>query len=90
MGMVWGYAPPIILATAIQAKVSTCSTPVPRPSRRWRKPPATPSEDCAGIMNALVGFQFLSKSPDGRYSLTPESATFLVSSKPGISASSPS
>jgi ubiquinone/menaquinone biosynthesis C-methylase UbiE len=34
-------------------------------------------------MNALVGFQFLSKNSDGRYALTPESAAFLVSSKPG-------
>jgi ubiquinone/menaquinone biosynthesis C-methylase UbiE len=36
------------------------------------------------IMNALVGFNFLAKSSDGRYSLTPESAAFLVSSKPGF------
>jgi ubiquinone/menaquinone biosynthesis C-methylase UbiE len=34
-------------------------------------------------MNALVGFNFLVKSSDGRYALTPESAAFLVSSKPG-------
>ena len=34
-------------------------------------------------MNALVGFHFLAKNSDGRYTLTPESAAFLVSSKPG-------
>ncbi len=36
------------------------------------------------IMNALVGFNFLAKSADGRYALTPESSAFLVSSKPAF------
>ncbi len=36
------------------------------------------------LMNALVGFEFLSKDAEQRYALTPESATFLVSSKPGF------
>jgi O-methyltransferase domain len=35
-------------------------------------------------MNALVGFNFLAKDSGGRYTLTPESAAFLVSSKPGF------
>jgi 2-polyprenyl-3-methyl-5-hydroxy-6-metoxy-1,4-benzoquinol methylase len=35
-----------------------------------------------GILNALVGLGFLAKRGE-RYALTPESATFLVSSKPG-------
>jgi ubiquinone/menaquinone biosynthesis C-methylase UbiE len=36
------------------------------------------------LMNALVGFEFLSKDGEQRYALTPESATFLVSTKPGF------
>ena len=36
------------------------------------------------IMNALVGLAFLSKDQAGLYSLTPESSTFLVSTKPGF------
>ena len=35
------------------------------------------------IMNALVGLNFLAKT-DGRYTLTPESSAFLVSTKPGF------
>jgi 3-hydroxy-5-methyl-1-naphthoate 3-O-methyltransferase len=38
----------------------------------------------AAIMNALVGLELLAKDAAGRYSLTPESATFLVSSKPAF------
>ena len=36
------------------------------------------------IMNALVGLAFLAKEDGGRYSLTPESSTFLVSRKPSF------
>jgi hypothetical protein len=36
------------------------------------------------IMNALVGLNFLGKDKQGSYSLTPESAAFLVSTKPGF------
>jgi predicted O-methyltransferase YrrM len=35
-------------------------------------------------MNALVGLNFLTKDAQGRYALTPESAAFLVSTKPGF------
>jgi predicted nicotinamide N-methyase len=38
----------------------------------------------AAIMNALVGLNFLAKDTQGRYSLTPESAAYLVSTKPGF------
>ena len=36
------------------------------------------------LMNALVGFELLSKDAQERYALTPESATFLVRGKPGF------
>jgi hypothetical protein len=35
-------------------------------------------------MNLLTGFGFLGKTEDGRYTLTPESAAFLVSTKPAF------
>jgi ubiquinone/menaquinone biosynthesis C-methylase UbiE len=37
-------------------------------------------------MNALVGLDLLKKDRQGKYSLTPESATFLLSKKPGTHA----
>jgi ubiquinone/menaquinone biosynthesis C-methylase UbiE len=39
-------------------------------------------------MKALVGLELLRKDRPGKYSLTPESATFLVSKKPGTLAGS--
>ncbi len=62
---------------------STYSTPVPRPCRRPQRPLAPPSAACETIMNVLVGLNFLAKDGD-RYALTPESATFLVSTKPSF------
>jgi methyltransferase family protein len=34
------------------------------------------------LLNALFGLEFLVRNDDGRYALTPESATFLVRNKP--------
>src|SRR5207244_9639204 len=38
------------------------------------------------IMNALIGLELLKKDRQGKYSLTPESASFLVTNKPGTLA----
>lgn len=83
MEMVWGYAPPIILATAVHAKVFDLLDAGPKTVEELAKASGNSVRGLRSIMNALVGFQFLSKSADGRYALTPESAAFLVSSKPG-------
>jgi len=83
MEMVWGYAPPIILGTAIQCKVFDLLDAGPKTVEELAQASGNSARGLRAIMNALVGFQFLSKNPDGSYALTPESATFLVSSKPG-------
>jgi len=83
MEMVWGYAPPIILGTAIQCKVFDMLDAGPKTVEELAQASGNSARGLRAIMNALVGFQFLSKNSDGRYALTPESATFLVSSKPG-------
>ena len=83
MEMVWGYAPPIILGTAIQAKVFDLLDAGPKTVEELAQASGNSVRGLRSIMNALVGFQFLAKNSDGRYSLTPESAAFLVSSKPG-------
>jgi len=81
--MVWGYAPPIILGTAIQCRIFDLLDAGPKTVDELAKASGNSARGLRAIMNALVGFQFLSKTPDGRYALTPESAAFLVSSKPG-------
>ncbi len=81
--MVWGYAPPIILATAVHAKVFDVLDSGPKTVEEVAKASGNSVRGLRSIMNALVGFNFLSKTPDGKYALTPESAEFLVSSKSG-------
>jgi len=83
MEMIWGYAPPMILATAVHNKVFDLLDAGPKTVDELAKASGNSARGLRAIMNALVGFQFLSKSSDGRYALTPESAAFLVSSKPG-------
>jgi ubiquinone/menaquinone biosynthesis C-methylase UbiE len=83
MEMVWGYAPPIILATAVQAKVFDLLDAGPKTVDELAKSSGNSARGLRAILNALVGFGFLTKNPDGSYALTPESAAFLVSSKPG-------
>ena len=83
MEMVWGYAPPIILATAIQCRVFDLLDAGPKTVEELATASGNSVRGLRAIMNVLVGLRFLSKSSDGRYALTPESAAFLVSGKPG-------
>jgi ubiquinone/menaquinone biosynthesis C-methylase UbiE len=81
--MVWGYAPPIILGTAIQCRVFDLLDAGPKTVEELAAASGNSVRGLRALANALVGFNFLTKTPEGRYALTPESATFLVSSKPG-------
>ena len=45
-------------------------------------PRGRPSAAYPPSLNALVGLEFLTRDDAGRYTLTPESSTYLVSSKP--------
>ena len=81
MQMAWGYAPTLILEAAIRNKVfDTVDAGMKTVDEVAAATGASP-RGLRAIMNALVGFEFLKKS-NGHYELTPESATFLVSTKP--------
>jgi ubiquinone/menaquinone biosynthesis C-methylase UbiE len=83
MEMIWGDAPPLILATAVHAKVFDSLDAGPKTVEQLAQSTGNSARGLRAILNALVGFNFLSKSTDGRYALTPESAAFLVSGKQG-------
>jgi len=83
MEMIWGYAPPLILATAVHAKVFDSLDAGAKTVEELAQSTGNSARGLRAIMNALVGFNFLAKDSGGRYMLTPESAAFLVSSKPG-------
>jgi precorrin-6B methylase 2 len=58
--------------------------PAPKPSPSFAPRPRPPSAASPPSAHALVGLNFLAKDDQGRFSLTPESAAFLVSTKPSF------
>ena len=82
MQLVWGYAPPLILEAAIRHRVFDVLDGGPKTADEVEDVTGASARGLSAVMNALVGLNFLTKDPQGRYALTPESAAFLVSTKP--------
>jgi SAM-dependent methyltransferase len=82
MQFMWGYAPPMMLETAVRTGIFD----------RLAKSPATAETVAAdldlslrgtrGLLHALVGFNFLERDDAGRFSNGPEAAKFLISASP--------
>src|SRR5579871_2241176 len=83
MQMAWGYAPPLILESAIRHRVFDVLDSGPKTVEQVSQETGASVRGLTSIMNALVGFEFLTKDGD-EYGLAPESAAFLVSTKPGF------
>ena len=82
MQMAWGYAPPLIIEAAVRNKVFDALDSGPKTIAETAAATGASERGLRAIMSALVGIELLAKSPDGKFSLTPESAAFLVSTKP--------
>ncbi len=82
--LAWGYGPPLILEAAIRHRVFDVLDGGARTIAEVAQETGASERGLAAIMNALVGLDFLAKGVDGRYSLTPESSTYLVSHKPSF------
>lgn len=78
----FAYAAPLVLEAAIRHHVFDVLDSGPKSLREIHQATGASERGLAAILNVLVGFDFLSKNRQGSYSLTPESATFLVSTKP--------
>lgn len=83
MQLTWGYAIPLILEAAIRHRVFDVLDGGPRTLSQVAEATGASERGLAGIMNVLVGLDFLRKDSD-TYALTPESAAFLVTTKPGF------
>jgi hypothetical protein len=81
MQMAWGYAPPLILEAAIRTKLFDALDGRAKTAEELTAATGASLRGVRTIANALSGLGLLQKE-DGRYSLTPESASFLVSTKP--------
>jgi SAM-dependent methyltransferase len=84
MQYVFGYAPTFCLEAAIQNRVFDVLDEGPKTIEEVARATGASERGLRAIMNALVGLEFLAKDGEGRYSLTPESAAFLVSTKPSF------
>jgi SAM-dependent methyltransferase len=78
----WGYIPPLVLEAAIRHRVFDLLDGGPKTVLEIHKETGASERGLSAIMNALVGLSFLVKDKQGSFSLTPESAAFLVSTKP--------
>ena len=80
----WGYVPPLVLEAAIRHRVFDLLDSGPKTVAEIHKETGASERGLSAIMNVLVGLNFLAKDKQGSFSLTPESAAFLVSTKPGF------
>jgi 3-hydroxy-5-methyl-1-naphthoate 3-O-methyltransferase len=83
MQFVWGYAPPLILDAALHWRIFDLLEERPQTVEELAVQSGASARGLTAILNALVGLEFLKRNGN-RYTLTPESATFLVSTKPAF------
>jgi ubiquinone/menaquinone biosynthesis C-methylase UbiE len=84
MQMAWGYAPPLVLEAAIRNRVFDVLDNGPLDIWQIEKETGASARALSAILNLLVGLELVTKDEQGRYGLTPESSTFLVSTKPSF------
>ena len=82
MQFAWGYVPPLVLETAIKHRIFDVLDGGPKDLQQVHEATGASLRGLAVVMNILVGLNFLAKDDQGVYSLTPESAAFLVSTFP--------
>jgi SAM-dependent methyltransferase len=80
----FGYVPPLMLEAAIRHRVFDVLDEGRRTVEQVGAATGASIRGLRALMNALVGLELLAKDARGFYSLTPESAAFLVSGKPGF------
>ena len=83
MQITWSFAQPLAIDSAIQNRVFEVLDSGAKSVTEISKETGASVRGLTAVMNLLAHINLLAKSADGRYSLTPESAEFLVKAKPG-------
>jgi ubiquinone/menaquinone biosynthesis C-methylase UbiE len=83
MQFAWGHAFPLSIEAAVKNKVFDVLDSGARTLQELSSATGASERGLRAICNALVSVQLLAKKGE-RYELTPESAAFLVSTKPGF------
>jgi ubiquinone/menaquinone biosynthesis C-methylase UbiE len=81
MQLAWGYAPPLIIEAAVKHRLFDLLDASPQTAPQLARKAGVSLRGVTAICNALVGLRFMARDGE-RYTLTPESAAFLVSGKP--------
>jgi hypothetical protein len=84
MQLAWGYAAPMMIKAAVQHGFFDQLDQGSKNAQELADAAGVPLRGVRAVSNALVSIGLLAKDAEGRYSLTPESATFLVSGKPSF------
>ena len=86
MQLAWAYAPPLIIGAAIENKVFDELDKCPATADELSKRTKASVRGLTSLLDALVALQLATKDSkqQQRYGLTPESAAFLVTTKPSF------
>jgi len=84
MQFAWAYAAPLIIEAGIRHCVFDELDTGAKSLDELQSATGASARGLSMLANALVGLNLLQKDADGRYALTPESAAFLVRSKPSF------
>src|ERR1700736_2214210 len=82
MQLAWGFAPSLIIAAAVRNRIFDELDQGPKTVTEVSATTGAPERGVRLVLNALAGFELVTKEGQGRYALSPDSATFLVSGKP--------
>jgi SAM-dependent methyltransferase len=86
MELSFAYAPPLIISAGVSNKVFDSLEGGAKTPGQVAEETGASARALGILMNALVGLGLLKKDRQEKYSLTPESAAFLLSKKPGTHA----
>jgi ubiquinone/menaquinone biosynthesis C-methylase UbiE len=82
MELAWGYVPPLVIEAAIHSRIFDLLDVGPKTIEEIQEGNGASLRGLSAVVNALAGLGLLAKDHAGRFSLTPESSAFLVSTKP--------
>jgi ubiquinone/menaquinone biosynthesis C-methylase UbiE len=82
MQMSWSFAAPLVVEAGVRIGLFDLLEGEPRTIKQTAAATGTSARGLAVLMYTLAGLELLHRDETGRFGLTPESAAFLVSSKP--------
>jgi len=81
--LAWGYTAPLIMEAAVHQGIFDLLDSGPKTIHELAALSGASPRGLRAILYALAGLNLLALQDDGKFALTPESAAFLVSNRPG-------